>query len=124
MAYTVKITYKGVKKDADRIGMNISRMFEPTGAYIDSKPYEGTVYDTNVEGWGETAMPEPFASTSIPFPAALAQFKLAIVGKSNEVSFDVEDYKEAFYYETLGDQMKDQGFVVEVSEKAAEVAGA
>lgn len=119
MAYTVTITYKGVNADAERIAMDISRMFEPVGSYTDSKPFEGTAFDTNVSGFGEVKMPEPFATTSIPFPTALAQFKLAVVGKDKEVQFEVADYKEAFFYQTIGSQMKDQGFDVTVEPKNA-----
>ena len=120
MAYTVTIKYTGVAKDADKIGLDIARMFTPDGSYIDSAAYEGSVYDTNVEGWGETIMPEPFSSTSIPYPTALAQFKLAAVqaNDTDGVTFEVDDYKEAFFYQTIGSQMVDQGFKVTVEKNS------
>ena len=55
------------------------------------------------------------ASTGIPLPVPLAQFKLAVVGEDNQVTFDVDDYKEAFHYQQLGEQMADQGFEVTVT---------
>lgn len=128
MAYTVTIKYKGVAKDADRIGLDIARMFTPDGSYIDSAVYheqevkdDKRGYCTNVEGWGETIMPEPFDSTSIPYPTALAQFKLAAVCDDPEktgVTFEVSDYKEAFFYQTIGSQMAGQGFEVTVVKNA------
>jgi hypothetical protein len=75
------------------------------------------------EAWGSVAAMEPYATTSIPFPVPLAQFKLAVVGgkdedgnPNNTVTFTTEDSKEAFYYMQVGVQMADQGFVVEVTD--------
>ena len=134
MAYTIKITYAGVETDASRIVSPICRIFAPTNSYIDTPVYtEGgpvgadpllygkSVYATNVDGFGSIEMPEPYASTSIPFPVPLAQFKLAVVGEVDEesgnhfVEFDVDDYKEAFHYKELGAALADQGFTVEVT---------
>lgn len=125
--YTVTIKYTGVSGEVAIGPAPIARLWNPEGSYIDSAAYEGSVYDTNVEGWGEIAPVSPYDSTSIPYPVALAQFKLATVGEDllnddnevigKQVSFDVDDYKEAFFYKTLGEQMADQGF--EVTVKAA-----
>lgn len=121
MSYRVTITYTGVPAAIENISAEICRLFAPKADYIDTAAYAGTVYDTNVEGFGAIAPMEPFASTSIPFPAALAQFKLAAVKgmnedeEDNQVIFYVDDYKEAFYYKTIGEQMADQGFAVEVA---------
>lgn len=135
MAYTVTITYNGVTEPEVRFADPIASMFEPTGSYIDSavytegcpvgaeeadKKYGKSIYATNVDGWGEIAVKEPYASTSIPFPSPLAQFKLAIVSDEKDeagnpfVTFTVEDYKEAFYYKQIGHDLADQGFTVEV----------
>jgi hypothetical protein len=113
MAYKVTITYAGVTQDTDALVAPVMRIYKPNDAYIDTPAYSGTVYDTNVPGWGELPIPEPYASTSIPFPVSLAQFKLAVVG--NPVVFTVDDYKEAFYYQQVGAAMADQGFAVEVA---------
>ena len=131
MAYTVVIRYTGAEQiDIDTICAQIPRIFCPANSYIDLPAYtEGipadadeesrvagkSVYATNVDGWGSIDVSEPFASTSVPMSSPLAQFKLAVIGEDNEVTFDVDDYKEAFYYKTLGSQMKDQGFEVTVT---------
>ena len=39
MAFTVKITYKGVETDASRIVASISPIFVPTNSYIDTPAY-------------------------------------------------------------------------------------
>lgn len=130
--YTVTIKYTGVSGEVAIGPAPIARLWNPEGSYIDSAAYEGSVYDTNVEGWGEIAPVSPYDSTSVPYPVALAQFKLATVGEDllndddevigKQVSFDVDDYKEAFFYKTLGEQMADQGFEVTV-EKVSESDG-
>ena len=121
MAYTVTIKYTGVSGEVAIGAAPIARLWNPDGSYIDSVAYEGTVYDTNVAGFGEVPAVAPYDSTSIPYPVALAQFKLATVGNDNEVTFDVEDYKEAFFYKTLGEQMADQGFEVTVGVKGPQI---
>jgi len=127
MAYKVTITYAGVTADVEAFVAPVMRLYRPNPSYVDTLAYEGTVYDTNTPGMGSPEgiwnytldQMEPFATTSIPFPVSLAQFKLAVVGKDNEVSFEVADYKEAFYYMQIGESMADQGFSVKVEEIAA-----
>lgn len=117
MAYTVTIKYNGVPTaQVDKFISQICGIFDPKNSYIDTAAYEGTVYDTNVEGFGTIEAVEPFATTSVPYPVALAQFKTAVVGTDNTVEFTVDDYKEAFYYMTIGEQLADQGFEVTVVE--------
>lgn len=138
MAYTVTIIYNGIDVDADlRIADPISRIMVPTSSYIDSAVYreghaaegaltEGygkSIYATNtLSGIIPVPMPEYWAETAIPMDVPLAQFRLATVGEEQEdgskkVEFDVETYREAFYYMELGVQLKDQGFTVEVAPK-------
>lgn len=129
MAYTVTITYNGVETEVEKLCAQICRFFAPKNSYVDLPAYtEGipadaddeskvagkSCYATNVPGFGSIEAAEPFATTSIPMSTPLAQFKLAVVGEDNTVEFDVDDYKEAFYYKQLGAQMADQGFTVEV----------
>lgn len=139
MAYLVEIVYKGKEKDVERLSASICSIMRPNGSYIDTpvfkegypvgaeaadKKYGESVYATNVEGFGAVDAEEPFATTSFPFPVPLAQFKLAVVATEKDdkgnpkVSFDVEDYKEAFYYMEAGKALADQGFEVKVSKKA------
>lgn len=119
MAYKVTIVYAGLTPDYEALVAPVMRLYRPNNSYIDTPAYEGTVYDTNVPGWGSLEQMEPFATTSIPFPVPLAQFKLAVVGKDNMVEFTVEDYKEAFYYMQVGIALADQGFTVSVEEDTA-----
>lgn len=134
MAYTVKIVYNGVAADAARFAAPISRCIHRTGSYIDTpvftqgypvdaeeadKRYGKSVYATNVAGYGELDVKAPYDATSIPFPVPMAQFNLAAISETGEVTFEVEDYKEAFYYMTIGKDLADQGFEVTVTEAEA-----
>lgn len=130
--YRVTITYAGFVLDPEQIVAPICRIFEPNNSYIDTpvytqggplgegaqKVYGKSIYATNVadKGYGDAVLPEPYASTSIPFPVSLAQFKLAVVGKDNKVVFEARDYRDAFFYAQVGEQMKSQGFNVKVQE--------
>lgn len=143
MAYTVVIKYTGVEKDVANLAAPICGTYVPTNSYVDTpvfqngypvdvvvdsmtevgydkeKKYGKSIYANNVDDkFGYADAVEPFASTSIPFPVALSQFKLAVVGEDNQVTFDVEDYKEAFFYKDMGVALKDQGFEVTVSPKS------
>lgn len=121
MAYTVKIVYTGPEAPTNIPFVNpICALYFPTNSYVDTPAYEGTVYDTNVPGFGSVPVMEPYASTSFPFPLPLAQFKVAVVGEDGEsgkeCEFTVDTYEEAFYYMEAGAALKDQGFTVTVTE--------
>ena len=121
MAYTVKIVYKGPEAPTNSPFVSpICALFVPTNSYIDTPAYEGTVYDTNVGGFGSINIMEPYATTSFPYPVPLAQFKLAVVGEDDgeggkQVEFTVDTYEEAFYFAAAGKVLVDQGFTVTVT---------
>lgn len=130
MAYDVTIKYTPVEPEQANHIPQICPVFIPENSYVDTDVYvEGheedygkSVYATNVPGFGELDMPQPYDFTYIPMSSPLAQFRLETVledGGDLEtgVTFEVDDYKEAFYYKTLGEQMKEQGFTVEVKKK-------
>ena len=131
MAYTVTIIYKGPEAESIRVANPICRLFTPGTSYVDSPAYEGTVYDTNVDGFGKIDLMEPYATTSFPFPVPLAQFKLAVIGEdvqdddgnvtgAKKVTFPVATYMEAFWYKHAGTALADQGFTVTVEEETVE----
>lgn len=122
MAYKVKIVYTGPAVESIQFVSPICRLFVPNNSYVDTPAYEGTVYDTNVDGFGKIDLMEPYASTSFPFPVPLAQFKLAVVGEDDttsggkKVEFEVASYMEAFWYKQAGDALADQGFTVVITD--------
>lgn len=125
MAYKVKIVYTGPAVDSIQFVSPICRLFVPSNSYVDTSAYEGTVYDTNVDGFGKIDLMEPYASTSFPFPVPLAQFKLAVIGEDDEesggkkVEFEIATYMEAFWYMQAGIALADQGFTVTVGDASA-----
>lgn len=112
MNYIVSIAYNAPTPGIVGLASPIFATYAPTNSYVDTAAYDGTVYDTNVKGFGSIAAAEPFASTSFPYPVPMAQFKVAATGSL--VSFIVDDYKEAFYYEETGKALAAQGFSVAV----------
>lgn len=115
MAYTVTIVYAGPQAPTNIPFVSpICAIYTPTNSYIDTPAYEGTVYDTNVDGFGAINILEPYASTSFPYPVPLAQFKVAVVGEENTATFTVDTYEEAFWYMEAGKALADQGFTVTV----------
>lgn len=127
MAYKVKIVYTGpTKPESITFVSPICSVYTTTGSYVDTAAYEGTVYDTNVRGFGKIDLMEPYASTGFPFPVPLAQFKLAVVGKdvlsddgkatgAKQIEFKVDSYMEAFWYQQAGVALADQGFTVDIT---------
>lgn len=124
MAYNITITYAGVQApESLPFVAPVCSIFLPTNSYIDTEAYAGTVYDTNVSGFGKIDLMDPYADTSFPFPVPLAQFKLAVIGTdvldsddqptgAKQVQFTVDSYMEAFYYMEAGKALADQGFTV------------
>lgn len=124
MAYTVTITYAGPANPTTLCVPNpICATYVPSNSYVDTAAYDGTVYDTNVDGFGYIDPMEPYATTSFPYPVPLAQFKVAVVGTSNTATFDVDTYMEAFWYMEAGRALASQGFTVAVEEKSPESSG-
>ena len=62
MAYTVKIVYAGPQAPTNIPFVSpIAPLYVPTNSYIDTPAYEGTVYDTNVDCFGQLNIMEPYA---------------------------------------------------------------
>ena len=127
MAYSITIAYAGPANPTDlRIPAPIYPVYVPSNSYVDTAAYDGTVYDTNVKGMGSINILEPYATTAFPYPVPLAQFKVAVLSNTNEVTFTVETYMEAFYYTEAGKALASQGFTVTVEaveEQAAQSDG-
>ncbi len=135
MAYNVTITYAGpASPEHIMFECPSCKLHVPSSAYVDTVAYKGTVYDTNVEGFGKIDLMEPFASTAFPFPVPFSQFKLAIIGEdvkneegeatgAKKVTFKVDTYMEAFFYKEAGVALADQGFTVEVTSDDSEGVG-
>lgn len=122
-SYNVKITFDPRKVATADVAphANICNIFEPKNSYVETEGYAGTRYNANVKGFGDITQDDSYANTHIPMSVPLAQFNLAtqaqVVDEETgvrELTFVVDDYKEAFYYNQLGKDMADQGFTVKV----------
>ena len=116
MATKITITYVKPTAPAANNALSISPIFNKPETYADSTAYDGTVYDTNVEGFGSLPLAFPYDETQFPYPIPLAQFQAAMVGTSGVVEFTVDDYKEVFYYVEAGKLLASQGFTVETED--------
>lgn len=120
MSYIVNIKYTRPVADAEQLVQPICSLFAPTGSYIDSEAYAGTVYDTNVEGFGQAVAPEQFMAASIAHPGIIGQFKFA--AENGETEFEVTDHATACYYYEVGKALESQGFQVTIPGLVKEAA--
>lgn len=110
----VTITYLGVVEDIVRNGSQVCSTFAPTGSYVDSEGYAGSVYDTNVPGWGKLEGIAPMEHTPVRFAkfeqAILAAKTAAENGTENTgITFDIgDDYKEELYWTQMANGLKEQ----------------
>ena len=116
---TVKITYKPEEVVVDdRKVASICPCFEPGNAYIDMEVYEGTVYDTNVEGSGPMFGMEEWLSQITTHKGVQLMFKAAAESEEGEIEFDVCDPQLAQYYAEVAKKAAGKGFAVEVTLKS------
>lgn len=110
---TVKITYTAISAPVASTVNQICATFVPTNAAADNAVFEGTYYDTNVEGFGEGFSVEEFFKASVAHPGLVAALKLAV--EKGEYEFDTEDASMLMYLEEVTDAVADQGFEIEIS---------
>jgi hypothetical protein len=122
-SYNVTIVYNGPEIDvaSAQTGLQIARTFVQAKSYVDTVPYDGTVWDTNVDGWGSLPGLDPFGLGTYKF----AWFGQAIAvanaakesGESNDgVTFEVAGADEKLYWEVMKTAMASQGFEVTVED--------
>ena len=100
---TIKITYTAPAAAPSREVASICGLFAPQNAYIDLEPYAGTVYDTNVEGWGIWEGLAAYLGKITNTPNVLILFKAA--ERDGAVEFEEADAKVAEYFKELGDEI-------------------
>lgn len=114
----VTITYTAVAAPAAPLQKQICATFVPTNAASDAPAFDGTYYDTNVEGFGEGMAITAFVEQSVAHPGLVLALKKAV--KDGSYEFDETDAKEIAYLEEVAPALKPQGFVIAV---AAETNG-
>lgn len=121
MAKNVTIIYTGVVDDAVRQGLSIYPLFQPAGSYVDSTAYDGTVYDTNVKGFGELGGLEPMGSTTVKFAEYALAYRAAeaaqAAGTENTgVTFEITGYEDELYWTQIGRNMVSEGYTTTITD--------
>lgn len=105
---TIKYTAPAGPVEADV--KQICAFFLPTNSYVDTKPYEGTIWDTNVEGWGTWEGFVAYLEKISAAPTVLIMFKAA--ARDGQITFTEDDAKQVEYYKEIGRQLAPYGFEV------------
>ena len=105
---TIKYTAPEAPVEADV--KQICAFFLPTNSYVDTEPYEGTIWDTNVEGWGTWEGFVAHLEKISAAPNVLILFKAA--ARDGEITFDEEDPKQIEYIKEIGLELAAYGFEV------------
>ena len=112
---TIKIEYSAISAPVANAVAQICATFVPTNAAADLEPFQGTYYDTNVEGWGEGTALADFFAQSIAHPGLMAALKLAMEADDGVYEFDTADSDTVIYADTLAKVLKDEGFTITVT---------
>jgi hypothetical protein len=119
---TITITYTAPVAPVDGVVAPISATYFPTNSYVDSEPYAGTIWDTNVEGFGTWEGLVNYLSKVTAHPGYAIMFKAAM--RDGSATVTETDEKVIEYYKELGVSLADQGFTVEVGDGESEEASA
>jgi len=109
---TIKIVYSAITAPAADAVNQICAIFVPTNAAADNSAFEGTYYDTNVEGFGEGMAIAKFFKDSVAHPGLVAALKRAV--EDGEYTFETENAEMIMYLEEVADAVADQGFKITV----------
>lgn len=112
---TITIAYTAVTAPANQVGAQICSTYLPTNAAADLAPFDGTYYDTNVQGFGEVMPVAKFYADSVAHPGVVLALKLAVEKGSYE--FETTEAKEIAYFEELADALASQGFTITVDKE-------
>ena len=110
MAHTIIISYTSVVKPADIAGASICPVMMPTDCAANMSAFDGTYYDTNVEGWGEGTALEAFMGSVVAHPGLVAAVRKAIA----DGTYTITDATaaDALYAGEWAKALADQGITV------------
>ena len=110
---TVTITYTALSAPSANLASQICATFVPANAASDLPAFNGTYYDTNVEGFGEGMAIETFVAKSIAHPGLILALKKAVADGS--YAYEETDAAEIAYVQEAVGALADQGFTVAVT---------
>lgn len=98
--------------NADAIAQ-ICSVYYPNNAAADLKVFDGTYYDTNVEGFGEGTSLEKFMAQQVAYPKLNAALRKAI--RDSRYEFSTDDEATILYLEECAPALLSQGFKIEIA---------
>lgn len=109
MAHSIVIKYESiVPVDRDKMCAQICALYYPNNAAADLEVFDGTYYDTNVQGWGEATSLESFMAQMVAYPQLNVYLREAI--REGEYTLSTDDEKLYLYLKECAPTLKDQGF--------------
>lgn len=116
MAKTITITYSAIAAPAVNAVQQICDVYYPANNASRNPKFDGTYYDTNVEGFGEVTTIEAFMAEMVAHPGLVAALRAAMNAQDGTYTYENATELEALYAGELAPALKSQGFTIEVSE--------
>ena len=113
MAHTVVISFNATKRTVAEPVAEICSTFTPNNAAADLEVFEGTYYDTNVDGFGMGTALHEFMAQQVAYPKLNAYLRKAIRDSSYEFSTDDEAF--ILYLEECAQVLAREGFKIEIT---------
>lgn len=116
MAKTITITYSAIAAPAVSAVQQICDVYYPSNNASRNPVFDGTYYDTNVEGFGEVTTLEAFMANMVAHPGLVAALRAAMNAEDGVYTYTDATELEALYALELAPALKPQGFTIEVSD--------
>lgn len=113
--HTITIKYTRVAAPVVNPVAPICPVMQPTNAAADMPAFEGTYYDTNVEGWGEGTTLGAFMNQMVAHPGLVAALRKAV--RDGEYTIEDADEKTMLYLEEVKSAVAENGFIIEEATK-------
>lgn len=105
--HRIVIEYKPINPVNPESIAQICGIFYPNSAAADLKVFEGTYYDTNVDGFGEVGSLEQFMAQMVAYPGLNIYLRKAI--RDGQYEFTTQDDKMYLFLEECAPALADQG---------------
>ena len=107
---SITIKYAAPEAPVEANVDQICAFFLPTNSYVDTEVYEGSIWDTNVEGWGTWEGFVAHLEKISAAPNVLILFKAA--ARDGEITFEESDPKQVEYIKEIARQLAVYGFEI------------
>lgn len=110
---TVVISFAAPKRVVAEPVAEICSMYHPHNAAADLPVFEGTYYDTNVEGWGIGTPLDQWMCQQVAHPGLIAYLRKAV--RDSQYEFTTDDERMIVYLEECAPALASQGFKFEIT---------